>query len=134
MSWISGTKPKLYKNVLVTTRNYDVLVCDFEGEEWVSCDGQVYELDEIIAWQPLPEPYMGENMLTCKEKNYLSAVLKPFNVKYIRKDKLSDETREFLTVGMIDTSFLVFPFFPTGKYYKGLENGRKYTRAELFDS
>lgn len=140
MGWITDRKPEVFEDVLVTIEGGEVTVADYEiddvfdMEEWIALDGSVYTTNRILAWQPLPEPYKGEEMLTCKERNYLLTVLKPFNARYIRKDRTSDGTREFITIGMEDTSFMIFPFFKTGEYYAGLENGRNYAIKEVFNS
>lgn len=140
MSWITDREPEVFENVLVTIDDGEVTIADYEiddalnMDEWVALDGSVYTTNQILAWQPIPEPYKGEEMLTCKEKNYLLTVLKPFNVQYIRKDKTSDGSREFITAGMADTSPMIFPFFKIGEHYGGLENGRNYTIEEVFNS
>lgn len=70
-------------------------------------------------------------LLTEEEREYLKQVLKPFDPLYIRKDITSDRTREFITVGMKDTDALIFPFFPRGKYYYGLQVGINYSMKDI---
>lgn len=78
------------------------------------------------AW--LEEEYKPE-ILTDKEKAYLSAVFKPFRerIKCVRKIVFQ---REFLKIHMEDET-ISFPFFTKGTMYKGMEEGREYTLEEL---
>lgn len=79
----------------------------------------------------------GEEILTKKEKDYLSAVIKPFRnrIIYIRKDRLS--TQEIIEICLEHyrdkkySNEIVLPNFERGTMYKGMKIGKKYTVDEL---
>lgn len=73
-----------------------------------------------------------------KEKEYLSAVIKPFRdrVKYILKERYLIRKYDCITINissiMSDISAnITFPFFNQNTMYKGMEVDRKYTLEEL---
>ncbi len=71
-----------------------------------------------------------EKVLTKEEKDYLSAVIKPFKdkVQYIAKYSYASE---WITIKIIDDSKLNFPFFERGTMYKGMKEDKEYTLKEL---
>lgn len=75
--------------------------------------------------------YEFKEILDEKEKEYLSAVIRPFKgrVDYIQKE-ISD-TREAIFVCVACDDYLSFPYFEKGTMYKGMELGKKYTLKEL---
>ena len=87
-------------------------------------------------WEEYKEPVLDE-----KEKEYLSAVIKPFRdkVKYIEKVNMyfsCNENYEYILSelggkdkGVINTFTL--PYFPKGSMYKGMKAGKRYTLEEL---
>ena len=79
---------------------------------------------EIIK---LPKPILDE-----KEKEYLSAVIKPFRdrIDYIAKVNLSNR-REYILIKMKTMEMISLPFFAAGTMYKGMENDKDYTLKEL---
>ena len=88
--------------------------------------GDISICSAFTKW--LEEEYVP-NILTDKEKAYLSAVFKPFRerIKCVRKIVFQ---REFLKIHMEDET-ISFPFFTKGTMYKGMEEGREYTLEEL---
>ncbi len=74
-----------------------------------------------------------EEILDKEEKEYLSAVIKPFRnrIKYISKtDKYThDEENIFITIENSDSIW--FPYFKKNAMYKGMELNKKYTLKEL---
>ena len=76
----------------------------------------------------LEEEYVP-NILTDKEKAYLSAVIKPFRDRIECVKKIVHK-REFLKIFLEDES-IAFPYFEKGTMYKGMEEGRKYTLEDL---
>lgn len=77
-----------------------------------------------------------EPILTEEEKEYLSAVIKPFRKKiaYIRKKQSlykKDKDKKFISIVLCDDDYMYFPFFENDAMYQGMELGRKYTLEEL---
>ena len=81
-----------------------------------------------------------EQILDEAEKNYLSAVIRPFRneVRYISKKWGATKETSFARIeakccrakdGM--TSWLCFPVFNAGTMYKGMEPNKEYTLEEL---
>lgn len=81
----------------------------------------------------LEEEYVPD-ILTDKEKAYLSAVIKPFreDVKCIMKFKRYPVEKEFIRICMKDNyDNCILPDFEKGTMYKGMERGKEYTLEEL---
>ena len=76
------------------------------------------------------EEYKPE-ILTDKEKAYLSAVIKPFRgkVKTIEKASFGGE-EEYLKI-LLEMDLVSLPFFAKGTMYKGMEANKRYTLEEL---
>lgn len=86
---------------------------------------------------------MNNEILTKKEKEYLSAVIKPFrdNYKIIIKEKAIglDHEYRYINIVLKDKNDdydklpdeLCFPNFKKGTMYKGMEIGKNYTLEEL---
>lgn len=72
-----------------------------------------------------------KEILDDAEKEYLSAVIKPFKgkVKYIRK--YDCPIREFIEIGISNDATITFPNFKKGTMYKGMETEKEYTLKEL---
>lgn len=73
--------------------------------------------------------------LTDEEKEYLSAVIKPFRNKviFIKKRGFVSSIRgvkEYITIDL-DIEDVCLPLFEGGKHYQGLEIGREYKLEEL---
>lgn len=76
---------------------------------------------------------LPKSILTEKEKEYLSAVIKPFRnrIKYICKNNNEDGDTEFLDVQLDGNDFMAFPNFKKGTMYKGMELNKEYTIKDL---
>lgn len=79
---------------------------------------------------------IDEPILTDEEREYLSAVIKPFRsrVKTITKTYLECFNEfEWLVLEMIEdrNDASNFPFFKKGTMYKGMEANKRYTLEEL---
>lgn len=72
-----------------------------------------------------PKPILDD-----KEKEYLSAVIRPWrnDVRYVAKRSTS--TKEYIGIGTFDDS-ATLPEFKKGTMYKGMELDREYTLEEL---
>lgn len=110
---------------------------------------QVYIIDdkgiELVKenkkfFKTLPNDYTGtievengyileKEILDEKEKEYLSAVIKPFRdrIEYIMK---VEDVLEYIAI-YLKNERLPFPYFDKGTMYKGMELNKKYTLKEL---
>ena len=119
--WEKGRYITLIDNQVVSQNGWPSGLCidDFSADWW--------------------EEYK-ESILDEKEKEYLSAVIKPFRdrVIYIKKIDmyLGCNKYDAYILGelgnkddVVDTFAL--PYFPKGNMYKGMETNKKYTLEEL---
>ena len=95
-------------------------------------------IDDFSAdwWEEYKEP-----ILTDKEKEYLSAVIKPFRnrVKYIYKINVIDDCSQLISIRMerydfeenLRCEYMYLPYFKKDTMYKGMETDKKYTLEEL---
>ena len=83
-------------------------------------------LSLFLSW--LEEEYVPD-ILTDKEKAYLSAVIKPFRKKVKNIKKVNFE-QEYLRI-CLENEHISFPYFREGTMYKGMEQNREYTLEEL---
>lgn len=78
-----------------------------------------------------------ENVLTKDEKEYLSAVIKPFRnkIESIGKyciDRFNSDNYEYICIFFTDEDeCMLFPNFKADTMYKGMEKTKKYTLEEL---
>lgn len=86
--------------------------------------------NDILDW--MARPY-EEKILDDVEKEYLSAVIKPFRnrVKYIVKTYGVSEARQFIKIIMCDGGYSNLPFFKEGTMYNGMKVDKQYTLQEL---
>lgn len=65
------------------------------------------------------------------EREYLSAVIKPFRKKisYIRKSE--DLRKKYIKIVLCDGDSMYFPYLANDEMYKGMELDRNYTLEEL---
>ena len=72
---------------------------------------------------------LSEEILTKEEKDYLSAVIKPFRNRVSSISK--DGPLEYITISLDGDDFAILPNFEEGTMYKGMKLGKKYTLEEL---
>lgn len=91
--------------------------------------GQTF-IDDILDW--MAKPYK-EPILDDVEREYLSAVIKPFRNKIdtISKFQTWDDSSQYIYIGMKDRRWSNLPCFPKGTMYKGMKAGKHYTLKEL---
>lgn len=106
-----------------------------EIDNGIISKGDEYYTDTILEWMALP---YKEIILDKAEKEYLSAVIKPFkcDVEYIAKEKSYTAVSHRIKI-VVKPTFdgaclerIILPNFETDMY-KGMEVGRKYTLEEL---
>ena len=88
-------------------------------------------LSLFLSW--LEEEYVPD-ILTDKEKDYLSAIIKPFrkDIKYIEKFKSNYVGKEYIYIVMKkDDDYCKLPRFFKGTMYRGMELNKRYTLEEL---
>ena len=103
-------------------KNMNVENCALEG----------MTLGKPYTWKELGLYDVNKSILSDKEKEYLSAVIKPFRdkVKYIKK--YTDEGGyEYIVIAFVNYERLVFPNFKKSTMYAGMERCKKYTLKEL---
>ena len=88
----------------------------------------VYLLNGQAKVVKIPKP-----ILTEKEREYLSMVIKPFrdDIRCIHKYTCFNDTKEYLFGRTKDYSHLEFPAFERGTMYRGMELCKEYTLEEL---
>ena len=86
--------------------------------------------ERFIKWllEEAKEPVLDD-----VEREYLSAVIKPFreNIEYIRKKKSAYKDKQFISIGFYDDDYMYFPFFENDAMYKGMEVNKEYSLEEL---
>ena len=87
-------------------------------------------LGESLEWlnQEYKEPILDD-----VEKEYLSAVIKPFRkmIAYIVKAQDFDDGKQCIRIILQNGDGMHFPYLDDDAMYKGMELGRKYTLEEL---
>jgi len=91
--------------------------------------GFVSTHDTFTKW--LEEEYVPD-ILTDKEKAYLSAVINPFREKVEYIQKCFDlGSKAYIYIYVKKCGSMIFPTFRKGTMYKGMEVNKKYTLEEL---
>ena len=109
------------------------LRCWFDDfQQWYAS----YYIDELLAGEAkiikLPKPILDE-----KEKDYLSAVIKPFRDRVICIKKCEDEQDEYIGIQLkyyaneMVRDTLILPSFKKGTMYSKMETEKEYTLEEL---
>ena len=109
------------------------LRCWFDDfQQWYAS----YYIDELLAGEAkiikLPKPILDE-----KEKEYLSAVIKPFKDRVIYIKKCEDEQDEYIGIQLkyyankMVRDTLILPSFKKGTMYSKMETEKEYTLEEL---
>ena len=126
-----------YKNFVMNNLNWCQIETDVRkagGKATIDCAHTLCEDCKESYFKWLLEEYK-EPILDDKEKEYLSAVLRPFGKnactvckKYIQS--CSGLSYEYLVVKLSNERW-GFPKFVEGTMYKGMETGKEYTLEEL---
>lgn len=103
--------------------------------QWMTCDYLFSILNGTLEIMKIPKP-----ILDAKEKEYLSAVIKPFRnciTSVTKRHYFNSYEIEYISVTYIDrlmdnsTYIFSLPNFKSGTMYKGMESGKHYTLEEL---
>ena len=121
-----------WKNGRYLTRNKWGNVVNERGEDWLVN----FNIVDDNEWEEYKEGILDE-----KEKEYLSAVIKPFRdrVKYIYKTNEIDDCSQLISIRMerydfeenLRCEYMYLPYFKKDTMYKGMETDKKYTLEEL---
>ena len=119
-----------WKNGRYLTRNKWGNVVNERGEDWLVNFNIVDDND----WEEYKGPVLDE-----KEKEYLSAVIKPFRDRITYIAKVEEDIHWFYWIMIrVDIGFLndyydfcLPPFEETSDMYKNMEEGKEYTLEEL---
>ncbi len=120
----STTKYKLSKNGLMFWSDYH--------QDWFNLSKLEQLLIGYCEIIKLPKP-----ILDAKEKEYLSAVIRPFKKHIVNIRKIEYYGYEFIEILIYDTSegpsceTISFPYFKKNSMYKGMQVGKEYTLEEL---
>lgn len=103
-----------------------------EDEEQI----EILKVERPIKWTNV---YENKEVLDEKEKEYLSAVIKPFKKRVIRIEKIKRlyGNSEFINIVLYSSiscnkeESIQLPYFKKGKMYKGMKRDKKYTLKEL---
>lgn len=89
-------------------------------------------LEKTYTWKELGLD-VNEDILSDKEREYLSAVIKPFRdrVEFIMKDYIDDDKKEYIEIAIKDEVSILLPYFKKSTMYAGMEEVREYTLEEL---
>lgn len=98
-----------------------------------------YERDHcfiITKVERLQTIYEFKEVLDAKEKEYLSAVIRPFKNRVKNIHKVAFANTEYIRIeilGVCDgvSDSISLPLFKKGKMYKGMKRDKKYTLKEL---
>lgn len=103
----------------------------YKGEKLYTDYGSNNDLlESLINW--LEEEYHEQPILDEKEKEYLSAVIRPWRDKVISIAKCEYDIFEFIQIKIDGEEYgLYLPNFEEGTMYKGMELDREYTLEEL---
>lgn len=113
--------------------------CDNEWFACTYCDSDTAER-AIQSFQSLLEEWNEKHreILTEKERSYLSAVIKPFKNRILcikKKEMTSDSEYIYIRIKSAHEydryAVLEFPLFKKGQMYKGMETNREYILKEL---
>lgn len=103
---------------------------------------EVVKNKNVKFFKSLPNDFTGtlevengyiveKEILDDVEKEYLSAVIRPFKDKVIYIIKWDCAIGEYITIGISNDAAITFPNFKKGTMYKGMEADKKYTLKEL---
>lgn len=120
-----------YKDEILNAYHADLSCCVHSDILHLPCNSNCIECKKsVVEW--LLEEYK-EPILDDVEKEYLSAVIKPFRKKvmYISKQKSFNTRMEYLHIVLFNGDFMYLPNFEENTMYKGMEVCKCYKPEEL---
>ena len=117
---------RLIQHNELASRSYTVMLCD---EPIAELNDKKEPLDVFRKWLDAEhkEPILDE-----AEREYLSAVIRPFRDKvlYIAKRSIMDRRKEHIYIDLTH-DVITLPCFMKGTMYKGMKTDKEYTLEEL---
>ena len=120
-----------YKDNIINSDQTDITCCSNKLFHNGVCPDNCKDCKKaVMKW--LLEEYK-EPILDDAEKEYLSAVIKPFRKKIscIRKTKDPRKCENYIKIECCDGDLMHFPNLSNDAMYKGMKLDRKYTLEEL---
>ena len=90
-----------------------------------------WDIDTIHIPKQYKEYIPPKPILDDKEKEYLSAVIRPWRKKVRCICKKEYGVTQYIRICLIDEVGVDFPYFKEGTMYKGMELDKEYTLEEL---
>lgn len=106
---------------------------DTEGRS-NSCYGVRYKGWRYSYWFTVHDLEEVKDILTAKEKEYLSNIIKPFRDKVTKIEKFEDSRdrqKKYITIYIKDDFAINLPNFKKNTMYKNMEINKVYTLEEL---
>ena len=97
---------------------------DYNG----SHNKKIVELKRPLKYETIYQK--PQEILDKEEKEYLSAVIRPFRNQVVDIRKYKFDRLEWIEIDLKDGGF-IFPGFDEGTMYKGMETGKEYSLEEL---
>lgn len=119
----------------------EMLICSFAGKTIGQLEDEeqieILKVERPIKWKNV---YEHKEILDEQEKEYLSAVIKPFKKRVIRIEKVKTlyDDSEFINIVLYSPvtyaseENIPLPYFKKGTMYKGMKRDKKYTLKELW--
>lgn len=119
-----------YKNQIINAYHADLSCCVHSDILHLPCNSNCRECKQsVVEW--LLEEY-SDPILDDVEKEYLSAVIKPFRKEVATISKFNSfDGSQYIYIGMKDRRGSNLPTFPKGTMYKGMIEGIHYSLKEL---
>lgn len=95
------------------------------------CDRNNYMKEQLKELMKESKKEKNKPILDDAEKEYLSAVIRPFKDKVEYICKTADYDGEYIAIGILNDSEIILPYFEKGTMYKGMEANKEYTLKEL---
>ena len=123
-----------YKDDILNAKQSDITCCVIDLFHNGACPENCKDCKKAAMEWLLEE--CKEPILTDSEREYLSAVIKPYKnkVTFIAKSKDTYEAKYFISIvvnGNYGREAIHLPWFKENTMYKGMEIGKHYTLKEL---
>lgn len=118
-----------YKDAILNANQSDITCCVIDLYHNGVCPDDCKDCKKAAMKWLLSE--CKEPILTDSEREYLSAVIKPFrkNADFVCKN--SNILCEYISIGVNNNDYISLPAFKPGEMYKCMEKNKLYTPEEL---